>query len=69
MVKFDRTILPGKEGVITLSVHVYPSWAGQKFVKRAMVMTNDPETANIYLKLSGRVESKPAAATKKDEAS
>ncbi|MFH1140060.1 MAG: hypothetical protein V1816_28595 [Pseudomonadota bacterium] len=59
MVKFDRSIAPGREGKISLSIHVYPSWAGERFTKRALVITNDPNTPNFPLVLSGKVEGLP----------
>ena len=62
MVKFDRNIAPGREGKITLSIHIYPSWAGERFTKRALVITNDPQTPNFSLMLTGKVEGLPKGA-------
>lgn len=56
MVKFDHLIPAGQEGKIALSVHIYPSWAGEKFNKRALVYTNDPNMKKVTLALTGKVE-------------
>lgn len=55
MVKFDQLIKAGEEGKITLSVTIYPEWAGKRFKKRAVVTTNDPNKNRFYLTLTGLV--------------
>jgi hypothetical protein len=56
VVKFDREIPPGEKGRIELSVHVYPEWAGQRFNKRVLVVTNDSKKQRFVLDLNGEVE-------------
>ena len=56
MVKFDQLIKPGETGHIELSVKIYKEWAGKKFTKRALVMTNDAKMARFMLTLSGTVK-------------
>lgn len=55
MVKFDRIIKPGEVGFVTLSLNL-PSKLG-RFVKRAIVKTNDPRQtkARFSLSLTGEV--------------
>ena len=59
MVKFDRTIAPGQVGRVTLSVRVSLQWAGRRFSKRAIVLTNDAKMKRFTLILSGFVKGKP----------
>ena len=67
MVKFDHKIDPGQSGKISLSVVTEPSWGGERFTKRALVVTNDPKSTRFMLTLSGYVapadkpEAKPPA--------
>ena len=55
MVKFDRIIKPGEVGFVTLTLNL-PSKLG-RFVKRAIVKTNDPRQtkARFSLSLTGEV--------------
>ncbi len=57
---FDRVIPPGATGAITISVKVYPEWAGQTLRKTAWVLTNDPVSPQVRLVISGRVKGAPA---------
>jgi hypothetical protein len=60
VVKFDRIVKPGEVGFITLSLNL-PSTLG-RFVKRAIVKTNDPRPtrARFSLALTGEVVSESA---------
>jgi hypothetical protein len=55
VVKFDRIIRPGEVGFVTLSLNI-PSKLG-RFVKRAIVKTNDPRPpkARFSISLTGEV--------------
>ena len=50
MVKFDRIIKPGEVGFVTLTLNL-PSKLG-RFVKRAIVKTNDPRQTKARFSLS-----------------
>lgn len=52
---FDKVVKPGENGRVSIVVTVYPSWAGSTFKRQAMVVTNDPNRANVILTFSGQV--------------
>ena len=59
MVKFDRKIKPGEKGHISLSVKIYPEWAGRRWTKRALVVTTDGALKKFALTLTGTVKGLP----------
>jgi hypothetical protein len=52
---YDRTIAPGGQGRVRLTVDVDRQWAGREFRRTVWVTTNDPEAAQISLVVRGRV--------------
>ena len=57
---YDRTIAPGGQGRVRLTVEVYREWAGRDLRRTVWVATNDPEAAQVTLVVRGRVAG-PAA--------
>jgi len=62
VVKFDRIIQPGETGRITLSVDLK---SPGRFVKRAVVRTNDPQFPNLTLTLKGEIFAAPTGGSGK----
>lgn len=52
---YDRTIAPGGQGRVRLTVDVYREWAGRDILRTVWLTTNDPEAAQVSLVLRGRV--------------
>lgn len=53
--KFDKVIEPGKTGVVSISVEIYPQWAGQKLSKSSTMVTNDPVATYTNLVITGQI--------------
>ena len=53
---YDRTIAPGGQGRVRLSVDVYREWAGRDILRTVWLTTNDPEAAQVSLTVRGRVD-------------
>jgi hypothetical protein len=51
----DRTIAPGGQGRVRLTVDVYREWAGRDLLRTVWLKTNDPEAAQVSLVVRGRV--------------
>jgi len=51
----DRTIAPGGQGRVRLSVDVPREWAGRDILRTVWLTTNDPEAAQVSLAVRGRV--------------
>jgi hypothetical protein len=52
---YDRTIAPGRQGRVRLTVDVYREWAGRDLLRTVWLKTNDPEAAQVSLVVRGRV--------------
>jgi len=52
---YDRTIAPGGQGRVRLTVEVYREWAGRELRRTVWLTTNDPEAAQVSLVVRGRV--------------
>jgi len=67
VVKFDRIIKPGEAGYITLSLRL--SSIPGRFVKRAIVKTNDPRPtmARFSLALTGEIVSETTGEENKSD--
>jgi hypothetical protein len=52
---YDRTIAPGGQGRVRLTVDVYRQWAGREFRRTVWLTTNDPEAAQVSLVVRGLV--------------
>jgi hypothetical protein len=52
---YDRTIAPGGQGRVRLTVDVYREWAGRDLLRTVWLKTNDPEAAQVTLVVRGRV--------------
>lgn len=59
---YDRTIAPGGQGRVRLSVDVYREWAGRDILRTVWLTTNDPEAAQVSLAVRGRVAGAPTSA-------
>lgn len=60
---YDPIIQPGAEGVISISMKVYPEWDGREVSRTTWVMTNDPQNPQIRLTTSAkaRAAAKPVS--------
>jgi len=52
---YDKTIAPGGEGRVRLSVEIHREWAGRDILRTAWLTTNDPQAAQVSLVVRGRV--------------
>jgi hypothetical protein len=52
---YDRTIAPGGQGRVRLTVEVYRQWAGRELRRTVWLTTNDPGAAQVTLVVRGRV--------------
>jgi hypothetical protein len=52
---FTTNIPPGGEGVVTLTVEIYPEWAGHDVNKMAVILSNDPEQPLAKLSMVANV--------------
>ncbi len=52
---FEPTIAPGETGRITLTLKVYPEWAGQTLRRTAWLLTNDPLSPQVRLVVGARI--------------
>jgi hypothetical protein len=56
---FPRSIPPGSQGVITLTMDVYREWAGHYVNKTALIVTNDPASPTARLTMRAKVAAIP----------
>jgi hypothetical protein len=64
VINYDRSIAPGKSGVIIVNVDLYEAWAGRAVNKAVTVSSNDPDTPITRLIMRAQVDvKKPAAET------
>ena len=52
---YDRTISPGGQGRVRLTVEIYREWAGRDLRRTVWLSTNDPESGQVTLVVRGRV--------------
>lgn len=53
---YDPLIQPGENGVISISMKLYPEWEGREVSRTTWVITNDPENRQIRLTLSAKAK-------------